>query len=168
MPEKAWGEGCTQHDFMLKDECLVLNYNDEVIGSDNKYNVHKFIAGQPKGVVHRAFSVMLFDAEGRLLLQQRAASKVTFPKVWTNTCCSHPLHGQTPEEVDATPTSEKDEPMGVKHAAVRKLMHELTDEVWEQIRIELPRSLDKVLGEADEEEIKKPRGLGLTRDTWSP
>jgi len=125
MPEKAWGEGCTQHDFMLKDECLVLNYNDEVIGSDNKYNVHKFIAGQPKGVVHRAFSVMLFDAEGRLLLQQRAASKVTFPKVWTNTCCSHPLHGQTPEEVDATPTSEKDEPTGVKNAAVRKLLHEL-------------------------------------------
>ena len=125
MPEKAWGEGCTQHDFMLKDECLVLNYNDEVIGSDNKYNVHKFIKGQPKGVVHRAFSVMLFDAEGRLLLQQRAASKVTFPRVWTNTCCSHPLHGQTPNEVDPTPTSEKDEPMGVKHAAVRKLQHEL-------------------------------------------
>ena len=39
-------------------------------------------------------SVFLFDAEGRLLLQQRAAGKVTFPSVWTNTCCSHPLYGQ--------------------------------------------------------------------------
>ena len=127
-----WGEGYTQHDFMLKDECLVINYNDDVSGSDNKYNVHKFIAGQPKGVLHRAFSVMLFDAEGRLLLQQRAASKVTFPGVWTNTCCSHPLHGYEPTEVDtpadvadATPTSEYVQPVGVKHAAVRKLDHEL-------------------------------------------
>ena len=59
----------SQEDFMLKDECLVVNYNDEVVGHDNKYNVHKFISGQPKGMVHRAFSVMLFDGEGRLLLQ---------------------------------------------------------------------------------------------------
>ena len=51
---------------------------------------------------------------------------------------------------------------------VRKLIHELTDEVWEQIRIELPRSLDKMLGEADEEDNQKPRGLDLTRDMWSP
>ena len=47
-----------------------------------------------------ACSVFLFDAEGRLLLQQRAAGKVTFPSVWTNTCCSHPLFGQSPDEVD--------------------------------------------------------------------
>ena len=67
-----YGVGLSQHDFMVKDECLVINYNDEVVGSDNKYNVHKFISGQPKGAVHRAFSVMLFDGKGRLLLQQRA------------------------------------------------------------------------------------------------
>ena len=121
---KDYGVGMSQHDFMVKDECLVLNYDDEVIGSDNKYNVHKFLAGQPKGVVHRAFSVMLFDAEGRMLLQQRAASKITFPTVWTNTCCSHPLHGQTPSEVDP-PYDGRTEPIGIKHAAVRKLRHEL-------------------------------------------
>ena len=33
---------------MLKDECLIVNYNDEVIGSDNKYNVHKFVSGMPR------------------------------------------------------------------------------------------------------------------------
>ena len=130
MPEetkKTWtAEGMSQHDFMLKDECLVLNYDDEVIGADNKYNVHKFIAGQPKGVVHRAFSVMLFDADGKLLLQQRAASKVTFPRVWTNTCCSHPLYGQSPDELDGPlAKSIGQEPIGVKRAAVRKLRHEL-------------------------------------------
>jgi farnesyl-diphosphate farnesyltransferase len=120
----SYGAGMSQHEFMLKDECLVVNYNDEIIGSDNKYNVHKFVAGQPKGIVHRAFSVMLFDDKGRLLLQQRAASKITFPHVWTNTCCSHPLHGQTPPEVDEVYDG-KTEPMGIKHAAVRKLRHEL-------------------------------------------
>ena len=121
-----WGKGMSQDDFMLKDECIIINYNDEVIGADNKYNVHKFISGQPKGVVHRAFSVMLFDDAGRLLLQQRAASKVTFPRVWTNTCCSHPIFGQTPDEVDGSAALEGGkEPIGVKRAAVRKLRHEL-------------------------------------------
>ena len=121
---QTWNPNQSQHDFMLKDECLIINYNDEVIGADNKYNVHKFVAGQPKGVAHRAFSVMLFDMDGKLLLQQRAASKVTFPRVWTNTCCSHPLYGQTPDEVDG-PLVDGQEPIGVKRAAVRKLMHEL-------------------------------------------
>lgn len=120
-----YGVGMSQDEFMMKDECIVVNYNDEVIGSDNKYNVHKFIPGQPKGVLHRAFSVMLFDGEGRLLLQQRAASKITFPKVWTNTACSHPLHGQTPKEVDEPYVAGGAEPIGVKRAAVRKLRHEL-------------------------------------------
>ena len=45
-----------------------------------------------KGLLHRAFSVFLFNSEGKLLLQQRAAAKITFPLCWTNTCCSHPLH----------------------------------------------------------------------------
>lgn len=73
-----------------------------------------------KGLLHRAFSVFLFDDQNRLLLQQRASEKITFPDMWTNTCCSHPLSipGETgsslPESVD-----------GVKRAAQRKLDHEL-------------------------------------------
>ena len=51
-------------------------------------------------MLHRAFSVFLFDDRNKLLLQQRASSKITFPSLWTNTCCSHPLYGQTPSEVD--------------------------------------------------------------------
>jgi len=122
----AWsGVGMTQDEFMLKDECVVVNYMDEVVGHDNKYNCHKFVPGQPKGIVHRAFSVMLFDAEGRILLQQRAASKITFPNVWTNTCCSHPLHGMQPAEVDTPEVVAAGDPRGVKHAAIRKLGHEL-------------------------------------------
>ena len=44
-----------------------------------------------EGLLHRAFSVFLFDSKNRLLLQQRASEKITFPDMWTNTCCSHPL-----------------------------------------------------------------------------
>jgi isopentenyl-diphosphate delta-isomerase len=73
-----------------------------------------------QGLLHRAFSVFLFDSENRLLLQQRATEKITFPDMWTNTCCSHPLGipGETGVGLDASIA-------GVKRAAVRKLDHEL-------------------------------------------
>lgn len=73
-----------------------------------------------KGLLHRAFSVFLFDSNKRLLLQQRATEKITFPDMWTNTCCSHPLGipGETGAELDAAV-------LGVKRAAQRKLNHEL-------------------------------------------
>jgi len=118
-------EGASQDELMLKDECLVVNYMDEVVGHENKYNVHKFVVGQPVGLVHRAFSVMLFRSDGRLLLQQRAQSKITFSEVWTNTCCSHPLYGMEPSEYDGPEATASGSPAGVKHAAVRKLRHEL-------------------------------------------
>ena len=64
------------------------------------------------------------------LLQQRAASKITFPNVWTNTVCSHPLFGQAVEEVDKPMASDSSpEPIGIKHAAVRKIRHELGTKV---------------------------------------
>lgn len=73
-----------------------------------------------KGLLHRAFSVFLFDSNKRLLLQQRASEKITFPDMWTNTCCSHPLGipGETGAKLD-------DAVQGVKRAAQRKLGHEL-------------------------------------------
>lgn len=46
----------------------------------------------PHNLLHRAFSVFLFrPCDGKLLLQRRADEKITFPGMWTNTCCSHPL-----------------------------------------------------------------------------
>jgi isopentenyl-diphosphate delta-isomerase type 1 len=76
-------------------------------------------------MLHRAFSVFLFNSEGKLLLQQRAASKVTFPNVWTNTCCSHPLYGYSPCEVDTDEDIASGDVPGAKAAAVRKLFQEL-------------------------------------------
>ena len=72
-----------------------------------------------KGLLHRAFSAFVFRPEdGKLLLQQRATEKITFPDMWTNTCCSHPLDDFEDEKV------EKDQ-LGVRVAASRKLEHEL-------------------------------------------
>ena len=72
-----------------------------------------------KGLLHRAFSAFIFrPSDGRLLLQQRATEKITFPDLWTNTCCSHPLDDFEEEKI------EKDQ-LGVRIAASRKLEHEL-------------------------------------------
>ena len=53
-------------------------------------------AHRAPGQLHRAFSVFLRDPSGRVLLQQRAAAKTRFPLRWANTCCGHPLPGETP------------------------------------------------------------------------
>jgi len=72
-----------------------------------------------KGLLHRAFSAFIFrPSDGKLLLQQRASEKITFPDMWTNTCCSHPLDDFEEEKV------ERDQ-LGVRIAASRKLEHEL-------------------------------------------
>lgn len=73
-----------------------------------------------EGLLHRAFSVFLFDRSNRLLLQQRASEKITFPDMWTNTCCSHPLGvpGETGIKLEEAI-------QGTKRAAIRKLDQEL-------------------------------------------
>jgi len=125
MASKWSGEKMSQVDFMLKDECVLLDLDDNVVGHDNKYETHIFCPERPRAKLHRAFSVFLFNSEGKLLLQQRAACKITFPNVWTNTCCSHPLHGYEPTEVDTKEDLKTGMTPGVKRAAIRKLEHEL-------------------------------------------
>ena len=70
------------------EEVILVNERDEAIGTMEKQEAHR------KGLLHRAFSIFLFDAEGRLLLQQRAAEKYHSASLWTNTCCSHPRPGE--------------------------------------------------------------------------
>eukprot|EP00980_Cylindrotheca_fusiformis_P014798 scaffold4026_cov117-Cylindrotheca_fusiformis.AAC.33 len=120
------GNSMSQTDMMEKDTVLVLDDNDNVIGSASKKNSHVFQSEQPRGILHRAFSVFLFDeSTGELLLQKRASTKITFPNVWTNTCCSHPLHGMEPPEVDKPEDVANGTVKGAKYAAIRKLDHEL-------------------------------------------
>lgn len=104
---------------LMAENCIVLDYNDNQIGSGTKKVCH-LMSNIDKGLLHRAFSVFLFDSENRLLLQQRASEKITFADMWTNTCCSHPLC------VDSEMGSTFPEAIhGVKVAAQRKLEHEL-------------------------------------------
>jgi isopentenyldiphosphate isomerase len=77
-----WGTGLTQADLMEKDSVLVLDNQDNIIGTVSKKLSHVFSEDQPHGILHRAFSVFLFDkSDGRMLLQQRASHKITFPNV---------------------------------------------------------------------------------------
>lgn len=73
-----------------------------------------------KGLLHRAFSIFLFNDKNELLLQQRANEKITFANMWTNTCCSHPL--AIPSELGFDLEGAIS---GVKNAAQRKLLQEL-------------------------------------------
>ena len=120
-----------------------------------------------KGLLHRAFSVFLFDSQNRLLLQQRATEKITFPDMWTNTCCSHPLGipGETGSGLDESI-------QGVRRAAQRKLDQELgikaaqvpIDDFRFLTRIHYVSPSDGKWGEHESKLISLVRGKeGLTR-----
>ncbi|KAH6812724.1 isopentenyl diphosphate isomerase 1 [Perilla frutescens var. frutescens] len=106
-----------QRRLMFEDECILVDENDRVVGHDTKYNCHLMEKIESENLLHRAFSVFLFNSKHELLLQQRSATKVTFPLVWTNTCCSHPLYRES-ELIE-------ENALGVRNAAQRKLLDEL-------------------------------------------
>ncbi|KAH6635283.1 NUDIX hydrolase domain-like protein [Chaetomium sp. MPI-SDFR-AT-0129] len=113
-------EGHDEEQIRLMDEvCIVTDENDLPIGTASKKLCH-LMTNINKGLLHRAFSVFLFNDKNELLLQQRATEKITFPDMWTNTCCSHPLHVS-----NETGSNLPDAVAGVKNAAQRKLDHEL-------------------------------------------
>ena len=95
---------------MMEENCILVDKEDNIIGKDSKVNCHL-----GEGKLHRAFSVLLFNNSGDLLIQKRAREKITFPSIWANSCCSHPLHIET--ELDGI--------YGAKVAAKRKMEQEL-------------------------------------------
>ena len=74
---------------MIEEQVILVNQNDEKIGLMPKMEAHE------KALLHRAFSVFVFNNKGELLLQQRATDKYHSPLLWTNTCCSHQRDGET-------------------------------------------------------------------------
>lgn len=74
---------------MKEEQVILVNKNDEQIGLMPKMEAHE------KAVLHRAFSVFVFNDNHELMLQQRALSKYHSPGLWTNTCCSHQRNGET-------------------------------------------------------------------------
>ena len=124
---------------LMSEKCILVDEQDNAIGAVDKqicafssrfssfllfltfaslYLGH-LMENINMGLLHRAFSAFIFrPSDGKLLLQQRASEKITFPDMWTNTCCSHPLDDFDEEKI------EKDQ-LGVRIAASRKLEHEL-------------------------------------------
>lgn len=86
------------------EKVILVDQEDQVVGTMEKMEAHR------RGLLHRAFSIILFNNKGELLLQKRAASKYHSAGLWTNTCCSHPLPGESLE--DATRRKLKQE-MGI-------------------------------------------------------
>ena len=85
------------------EQVILVNPQDEPIGVMEKMEAHQ------KGLLHRAFSVFVFNKKGEMLLQQRAKEKYHSGGLWTNTCCSHPAPG---ESTDAAAVRRLQEEMG--------------------------------------------------------
>jgi isopentenyl-diphosphate delta-isomerase len=75
----------------MRQEVILVNKNDEAVGVMEKMEVHQ------KALLHRAFSVFIFNSKNELLLQQRAIKKYHSGGLWTNACCSHPRPGEETE-----------------------------------------------------------------------
>ena len=84
------------------EEVVLVDELDQEIGTMEKIEAHR------KGALHRAFSILLFNSKGEVLLQKRALTKYHSAGLWTNTCCSHPKPGES-----------------MQNAVRRKLMHEM-------------------------------------------
>jgi len=75
------------------EELILVDDQDREIGARSKGECH-----QGDGVLHRAFSIFIFNKNDELLLQQRSSDKPLWPGYWSNTCCSHPRQGETMEQ----------------------------------------------------------------------
>lgn len=75
------------------ESLILVDENDQEIGFRSKAECH---VGQ--GLLHRAFSVFLFNSDGQLLLQQRSEQKPLWPLYWSNSCCSHPRESESIED----------------------------------------------------------------------
>jgi len=96
---------------MSEDKVILVDKNDNQVGLMPKLEAHE------KGVLHRAFSIFIFNSKYELLLQKRASSKYHSGGLWTNTCCSHPREGE--DTLDAA-NRRLDEEMGIK-TSLRKV-----------------------------------------------
>ncbi len=87
---------------MKEEKVILVNVKDEETGIAEKMHAHR------QGLLHRAFSVFIFNNRNELLIQQRSVHKYHSGGLWTNTCCSHPRPGET-----------------IREAAVRRLGEEM-------------------------------------------
>lgn len=126
-------------------QVILVDSMDQEIGVMEKIEAHQ------KGLLHRAFSVFVFNSKDELLLQKRALGKYHSEDLWTNTCCSHPAPGES-----------------ILAAAVRRLEEEMnyTCELWNTFsfiyKVNLNRDMIEheldhvVIGKSDEDPVLNP------------
>lgn len=88
----------------MLERVVCVDADDRCVGTEEKLKAHR------DGVLHRAFSVFVFNGRGELLLQRRSLDKYHSAGLWTNTCCSHP---RPEEDVEAAALRRLDEEMGI-------------------------------------------------------
>ena len=76
----------------MEERVILVDQEDNELGTEEKMKAHE------QALLHRAFSIFIFNSKGELLLQKRAEGKYHCPGLWTNTCCSHPRPGESLEE----------------------------------------------------------------------
>jgi isopentenyl-diphosphate delta-isomerase len=73
-----------------RDSLILVDEADRGVG-----HLSKVLCHEGRGILHRAFSLLIFNGSGELLIQQRSASKRLWPLYWSNSCCSHPRRAET-------------------------------------------------------------------------
>jgi isopentenyl-diphosphate Delta-isomerase len=74
------------------ERLILVDSDDNILGYKSKAECH-----DGDGILHRAFSLFIFNVKNELIMQQRAADKRLWPLIWSNSCCSHPREGETYE-----------------------------------------------------------------------
>lgn len=134
---------------VAEDEVILVDEADNELGTSPKLRAHH------EGVLHRAFSVFLFNSRGELLLQRRAGGKYHSGGLWTNTCCSHPRPG---EETAAAARRRLQEEMGLSTPLLPVFAFtyraDLGQGLWEH-------ELDHVfVGRTDQDPLPDPEEVG--------
>lgn len=135
---------------------ILVDKNNQEIGLEEKILAHK------NNLLHRAFSVFIFNAQTReILLQQRALTKYHSPGLWTNTCCSHPRSGET--VINAAKRRLKEE-LGIEAA--------LTDLGWFHYQASFDNGLNEheidhvLVGEVTSDIPLKPNPEEIANTRW--
>lgn len=124
----------------MEDKVILVDQNDNEIGLMNKLEAHE------KGLLHRAFSIFIFNSMGEILLQKRDSKKYHSGGLWSNTCCSHPKSGES-----------------ILTAAHRRLNEEMgmKTELFPAFHFTYKASLDKGLTEHELDHVL----IGFSNDT---
>ena len=131
----------------MHDRVVLVDTKDNEIALMDKMEAHK------KGLLHRAFSVLIFNSENKFLIQRRAATKYHSAGLWSNTCCSHPSANETILEASHRRLKEE---MGLTCEKLKKLYHFI-------YKIEFENGLSEheldhvVVGHSNQEPILNPK-----------